>query len=142
MAELNEVRLIGRLTRDVETRLTQSGLNIASWGLATSRKMKDKEETLFIEIVCFGKTADIAGKWLTKGSQIYVGGRLKLDQWEDKHTGVKRSKISVIAQNIQFLDKKGTEQKMTPPNSVQPTQQSSYECDNDYPPASMGEPPF
>lgn len=112
MANLNEVRLMGRLTRDPEQRSTAGGTYIASFGLASSRKYKQdgvqKEETLFIDIVSFGRTAEIVADYAKKGHLIFVGGRLKLDTWQDKNTGQNRQKISVVAENIQLLEKRDT----------------------------------
>lgn len=113
MADLNEVRLIGRLTRDVELRSTSTGQSIAQFGLATGRKYQGndgtlKEETTFIDITAWGKTAENVSKYCKKGSLVFVGGRLKLDTWQDKTTGANRSKLSVVAENIQFLSKQET----------------------------------
>lgn len=117
MADLNEVRLIGRLTRDPELRSTSTGQMIASFGLATGRKFKTqegvlKEDTTFVEIQCWGKMAEISSKHIRKSSTVFVGGRLKFDSWEDKQTGQKRTKLYVIADNLQFLDRKAEQQPM------------------------------
>ena len=111
MADLNEVRVIGRLTRDPELRVVANGQSVAQLGLATSRKYKGqdgvlREETTFVDITCWGKLADAVARYVKKGGLIFVGGRLKFDSWDDKTTGQKRSKLSVVAENIQFLDRR------------------------------------
>ena len=111
MADLNEVRLIGRLTRDPELRSTPTGQYVCSFGLATNRKYRrqdgaNEEETTFIEIVCWGKTAQNVNSYLRKGSSVFIGGRLQYDAWTDQNTGQKRSRLRVIGSNIQFLDRK------------------------------------
>jgi single-strand DNA-binding protein len=111
MADLNEVRLIGRLTRDPELRSTQSGTYVGSLSLATNHKYKngngvDVTDVAYVDCTCFGKMAEVAQKYLHKGSQVFLGGRLKYESWDDKETGKKRSRLVVIAENIQFLDGK------------------------------------
>ena len=107
----NKVILIGRLTRDVELRYTPSGTAVAKFGLASSRTYKDnvtgenKEEVLFIDITVFGRSAEVANQYLSKGRQVLVEGRLVLDQWVDS-TGQKRSKHSVVAERVQFMGSK------------------------------------
>lgn len=107
MANLNRVFLIGNLTRDPELKYTQSGLAVCEFGLAVNRKFKtdgqEREETLFVEITVFAKQAETANEYLAKGRPVFIEGRLKLDQWEDKTTGQKRSKHSVIGERFQFL---------------------------------------
>ena len=116
MADLNEVRLIGRLTRDPELRSTQGGQYVCSFGIATGRKFKGqdgvlKEETTFADITCWGRLAEICSQYLNKGKLTYVGGRLKLEQWTDQSSGQKRSKLSVTAENVQFLEPKPRDQQ-------------------------------
>ena len=111
MADLNEVRVIGRLTRDPELRAIPNGQQVAQLGLATSRKYKGqdgeyREETTFVDVSCWGKLADAVARYVKKGGLIFVGGRLKFDSWDDKTSGQKRSKLSVVAENVQFLDKR------------------------------------
>lgn len=109
MANLNKVMLIGRLTRDPETKFTASGMAIAKMGLAVGRKYKDKsgnysEETTFIDCTAFGKQAETINQYLSKGSGIYLEGRLNLESWEDKNTGAKRSKLGVVLESFQFME--------------------------------------
>ena len=106
MANLNRVFLIGNLTRDPELKYTQSGLAVCEFGLAVNRKFRtndqEREETLFVEITVFGRQAETANEYLTKGRPVFIEGRLKLDQWTSAE-GQKRSKITVIAERFQFL---------------------------------------
>lgn len=108
MASFNQVILVGNLTRDPELRVTPKGTNICQFGLATTHKWKDdsgqqREEATFVDIEAWGKQAELIAKYLTKGSPALVQGRLKLDQWEDKQSGQKRSKLKVVLENVQFL---------------------------------------
>jgi single-strand DNA-binding protein len=107
----NKVILIGNLTRDVELKYTPSGTAVAKFGLATNRTYKDtitkenKQEVMFIDITMFGRSAETANQWLRKGKKVLIEGRLVLDQWTDQ-TGQKRSKHSVVAEKMQFMDNK------------------------------------
>jgi single-strand DNA-binding protein len=112
MASLNKVLLIGNLTRDAELRVTPKGTSVAQFGLAVNRKFKkedntDGEEVTFVDIEAWGKQAELVAKYLTKGSPAMVEGRLKFEQWEDKQSGQKRSKLKVILENVQFLSTRG-----------------------------------
>ncbi len=103
----NRVILVGNLTRDVEVRYTSGGTAVGNTGLAVNRKFKaatgeQKEETMFIDITFFGRTAEIANQYLRKGSKVLVEGRLKLDQWTAQD-GSKRSKHTVTVDNLQML---------------------------------------
>ncbi|HFQ62250.1 MAG TPA: single-stranded DNA-binding protein [Epsilonproteobacteria bacterium] len=103
----NKIILAGNLTRDIEVRYTQSGAAIGNTAIATTRKFKSqtgeqKEETLFVDITFFGRTAEIANQYLRKGSKVLVDGRLKLDQWTAQD-GSKRSKHSVTVENMTML---------------------------------------
>lgn len=108
MASFNKVILVGNLTRDPELRYTPKGTAIAKLGVAvnrtwTSETGEKKEETTFVDVDVFGRTAENVGQYLRKGSPLLVEGRLRLDTWEDKQTNQKRSKLSVVAETIQFL---------------------------------------
>ena len=108
MASFNKVILIGNLTRDPELRYTPKGTAIAKIGLAvnrvwTSESGEKKEEVTFIDVDIFGRTAENVGQYMRKGRPIMVEGRLKLDQWDDKTTGQKRSRLGVVAETVQFL---------------------------------------
>ncbi|HXO21582.1 MAG TPA: single-stranded DNA-binding protein [Thermoanaerobaculia bacterium] len=105
---VNKVILVGNLGRDPEVRSTPSGQPVASFTLATNRKWKDKsgqrqEQTEWHQIVCWGRQAEVAGQYLTKGKQIYVEGRLQTRSWEDKQSGEKRYRTEIICENFQML---------------------------------------
>ena len=112
MPNYNKVILMGNLTRDPEVRYTSSGTAIAKLGMAINRYWRNQdgqqqEETTFVDVDAFGRQAETIGQYLKKGRPIMVEGRLKLDQWEDKQTGQKRSKMGVTLENFQFLDSRG-----------------------------------
>jgi single-strand DNA-binding protein len=108
MASFNKVILVGNLTRDPELRYTPKGMAIAKVGLAVNRVWTNeagekKEEVTFVDVDVFGRTAENVGQYMRKGSPILIEGRLRLDQWDDKQTGQKRSKLGVVAETVQFL---------------------------------------
>ena len=108
MPNLNKTFLIGNLTRDPEMRHTSKGSAVTGFGLAVNRNYKNaageiEEETTFLDVSAFGQQAETVSKFLKKGAAVFVEGRLRLDQWDDKTTGQKRSKIVVIADRVQFL---------------------------------------
>lgn len=113
MANLNKVMLIGNLTRDPELRYTPKGTAVADIALAINRVWNNEqgqkqEETTFVDITLWGRQAELAQQYLTKGRGAYVEGRLQMDTWDDKQTGQKRSKLKVVAESLQFLpDAKG-----------------------------------
>jgi single-strand DNA-binding protein len=105
---LNKVMLAGNLTRDPQVRFFANERAVADFGLAINRRYKTadgqpKEETTFVDVECWGRTAELVGQYLTKGRGAYIEGRLKLDQWDDKESGQKRSKLKVVADTVQFL---------------------------------------
>jgi single-strand DNA-binding protein len=108
MASFNKVILVGNLTRDPELRYTPKGMAIAKIGLAVNRVWRNeagesKEEVTFVDVDAFGRQAETLAQYMKKGSPLLVEGRLKLDQWDDKQTGQKRSKLGVIVEGFQFL---------------------------------------
>lgn len=108
MANLNKVMLIGNLTRDPELRFTPKGTAVADIAIAINRIWNNEagqrqEETTFVDVTLWGRQAELAQQYLTKGRGIYVEGRLQMDTWDDKTTGQKRSKLKVIGENLQFL---------------------------------------
>ena len=112
MAALNRVLLMGNLTRDPQVRFTPSGLAVADLGLAVNRRWtgtdgQEHEETCFIDIEVWGKQAESCRDNLRKGSPIVVEGRLRMDQWEDRQTGQKRTRHRVRADSVQFLSSVG-----------------------------------
>ncbi len=126
MASLNKVFLIGNLTRDPEIRYTGGGAAVANLGLASNRVYntkagEKKEEVCFVRIVVWGKQAENCGQYLSKGSSIFVEGRLQSRSWETDD-GQKRNTLEVVAVNIQFLGKsggKGSGAKSEMPEGVQ-----------------------
>jgi len=106
MANLNKVMLMGNLTQDPELRHTPSGTAVTDLRLAVNRVWFDKqtsekkEETVFIDVTLWDRTAENACQYLSKGRPVFVEGRLKMDEWNDKESGQKRSKISVTAENV------------------------------------------
>lgn len=112
MASVNKVLLIGNLTRDPEVRYTPKGSAVTDLGLAVNRRYtldngERVEETTFVDITLWGRQAETAAQYLTKGRSVFVEGRLQLDSWEDKQTGQKRNKLRVIGENVQFLGGRG-----------------------------------
>ena len=108
MASVNKVILAGNLTRDPELRYTPKGTAVAKVGLAINHKWttdtgEKKEDVTFVDVDSFGRTAENLAQYVRKGSSILVEGRLKLDTWDDKTTGQKKSKLGVVAESIQFL---------------------------------------
>ena len=109
MATVNKVLLLGNLTRDPEMKALPSGMAVCDLGMALNRSWTDKqsgqrkEEVTYVDVSCFGRTAEIAGEYLSKGRQVHIEGRLKLDQWEDKQTGQKRSKMRVVCDQLTLV---------------------------------------
>lgn len=109
MADLNKVFLIGRLTHDPELRYTPSGAAVSDLRLATSRVYNTKdgerrEDTLFIDVTVWNRQAENCCQYLRKGRPVHIEGFLKMDSWDDKATGEKRTKLKVEADRVQFLD--------------------------------------
>jgi single-strand DNA-binding protein len=115
MANVNKVMFIGRLTRDPETRTFSNGGKVAKFGFAVSNRKKNSQSgqwedvPMFIDCEAYnrgeyGKQADLVEQYLAKGRQVYLEGRLELDQWDDKNTGQKRSKHKLVVENLQFLE--------------------------------------
>ena len=111
MASLNKVILMGNVTRDLEVRYTPNGAAVCDMGLAINRRFggegQEREETTFVDIVVWNKQAETCSRYLKKGSQCLVEGRLQLDTWDDKETGQKRSRMRVVAERVQFLGGRG-----------------------------------
>ena len=113
MASFNRVILMGNLTRDCETRFAQNGTAIVKFGLAVNRRFQDadgnwKEQPTFVDVTFFGKRGEAFARFHTKGKTALIEGQLRMDTWDDKATGQKRSKLKVVADNLQFLpDGKG-----------------------------------
>ena len=108
MASFNRVILMGNLTRNPETRFTQGGMPIVNFGLAVNRRFQDgegnwKEEPTFIDVTIFGKRGEAFARFHTKGKPAFIEGSLRLDTWEDKNGGGKRSKLYVVADTWEFV---------------------------------------
>jgi single-strand DNA-binding protein len=111
MASFNRVILLGNLTRDLELRYVGSGTAVCDTGLAVNDRRKNQngewiEETTFVDVTFWGRTAEVANQYLHKGSPILIEGRLKLDSWEDKE-GQKRSKLRVVCERMQMMPRAG-----------------------------------
>jgi len=109
MSSYNKVILMGNLTRNPEVRFTQSGMAICKFGLAVNRRFKDgtsgewREEATFVDITIFGKRGEAFAKYHEKGKPAFIEGSLRLDTWEDKQSGDKRSKLYVVGDDWQFV---------------------------------------
>lgn len=109
MANFNKVILAGNLTRDPELRYTPKGTAVAKLGLAVNRSWttetgEKREEATFVDVDAFGKQAEVISQYLRKGRSLLVEGRLRLETWDDKATGAKRSKLGVVLESFSFLD--------------------------------------
>ena len=108
MASYNRVILLGNLTRDPQLKYLPSQTPVCEFGLATNRKFKtangeEREEVCFVDCSAFGKQAEVINQYCQKGKALFIEGRLKYDSWEDKQGGGKRSKLSVVIDNFQFV---------------------------------------
>ena len=128
MPNLNKAMIIGTLTRDPETKHTPKGTVIASFSLAVNRNYttesgEKREEATFLDCEAWGKLAEIVGQYCKKGGSIYVEGRLKVESWDDKETGKKRSKTKIVVENMQLLGGKRQESAPAPQQreGVRPT---------------------
>ncbi|MFN7804521.1 MAG: single-stranded DNA-binding protein [Planctomycetaceae bacterium] len=113
MASFNKVILVGNLTRDPQVKRTPAGQSVAELGLAVNRSWWDKqanqkrEETTFVDVTLWGRDAEVASEYLSKGRPVLIEGRLQYDTWEDKQTGQKRSKLRVVCERMQLLGGRG-----------------------------------
>jgi single-strand DNA-binding protein len=106
MASFNRVILLGNVTRDPELRYISSGMAVTDIGLAVNDRRKNAsgewiEETTFVDVTLWGRTAEVAGEYVTKGSPLFIEGRLKLDTWEKD--GKKNSKLRVVCERMQLI---------------------------------------
>ncbi len=111
MPNLNRVMLMGNLTRDPELRYLPSNTPVVNVGLAINRKWKNQQgeqqdETTYVDCEAFGRSAEVMNQYLRKGRPVFVEGRLRLDQWQDRE-GQNRSKLKVVIDNFQFIDSRG-----------------------------------
>ena len=113
MASYNRVIIMGNLTRDPEVRYIPSGSAVCDIGVACNRTWFDKqsnqkkEEVTFVDVTLWGRTAEIAGEYLSKGRGVHIEGYLKMDEWQDKTSGQKRTKLKVVADNMTMLPGRG-----------------------------------
>ena len=108
MANLNKVLLLGNVTRDPEVRYTPKGSAVCDLGVAVNRAYttesgEKREEVTFVDVTLWGRTAEVASEYLKKGRPVFVEGRLQMDTWDDKQTGQKRTRLRVVAENMQLL---------------------------------------
>jgi single-strand DNA-binding protein len=108
MANLNKVLLLGNVTRDPEIRYTPKGSAVCDLGVAVNRGYttdsgEKREEVTFVDVTLWGRTAEVASEYLKKGRPVFVEGRLQMDTWDDKQTGQKRTRLRVVAENMQLL---------------------------------------
>lgn len=132
MSSFNRVTLLGNLTRDPELKRVNSGSAVTELGLALNRTRtlengERQDETTFVDVTVWGKTAENAAKYLQKGRSVLVEGRLQLDTWTDSKTGQNRSKLRVVAESLQFL---GQNQQL-PDQSRGQGQQATHSSSNE-----------
>lgn len=116
----NKVILMGNLTRDPQLKYLPSQTALVEFGIACNRKFKtqsgeQRDEVCFVDCVVFGKRAEVINQHFSKGKPIFVEGRLKYDTWEDKQNGGKRSKLSVMVENFEFVGGKDSVTKESDP---------------------------
>lgn len=131
MSNFNKVFLMGNLTRDPETRSTNKGTAVTRFTLAVNRRYtteagEAKEEVTFVDIDAWGKMAEAIAKYGKRGKPMHIEGRLKLEQWDDKATGQKRSRMGVVLESFQFLGPRDPMPQQTgrpgpPPSDPAPT---------------------
>ena len=131
----NKVIMLGNITRDIELSYLPNGGAVAKTGLATNRKFKKQdgsqgEEVCFIDVTFFGRTAEIANQYLSKGKKVLVEGRLKLDTWQDQQ-GQKRSKHTVTVESMEMIDSRVDGESQSAPQPKQPKPQAQNH--NDFP---------
>ena len=146
MNGLNRVLLIGNLTRDPIMRATPGGLSICELGLAVNRRYRtaageDRDEACFVDIDVFAREAEQCSRYLRKGSLVFVEGRLRLDQWEDRATNQKRSRLKVTAERVQFLDTRSREDGAAAPGAAPARRGGSTSPAPAGAPAQEGPPP-
>ena len=147
MANFNKVILAGNLTRDPELRYTPKGTAVCKFGLAinrnwTSETGEKKEEVTFVDVDAFSREAELIAQYFKKGRPILLEGRLRLDQWDDKQTGQKRSKLGVVLDRFTFIDSKPGDGGSAPtPLPPRPTAAPASAPEPSAPAPSDSEPP-
>jgi single-strand DNA-binding protein len=128
MAGFNQVQLLGNLTREPDFRGLPSGMQVCEFGIAINTG-RQTDKPYFGQIVTFGKTAELCRQYLSKGSAVFICGRLENNEWEDKKTGEKKSKTRVIADTVQFLSQRTQTQTQTQYQApAQPQYQYQYQA--------------
>ena len=148
MASVNKVMLLGNLTRDPEIRYTPKGTAVTDLGMAINRiRTGDNgeriEEVTYVDVTLWGRSAELAGQYLSKGRSVFIEGRLQLDQWDDKATGQKRSRLRVVGENMQFIGGQGQgggggNAQGGNPQQSKPAQQQQQPSGDSAPPQSGG----
>lgn len=138
----NRLIIAGHLTRDPEVRILAGDRSFAKFGVAQTSRWKatdgtQREDTVFIDVECWGRTADLVGKYFAKGAAVFCEGKLKLDTWEDKKTGEKRQRLFMVADDVRFVESKRDGQD--PPAAARPSRPA---VSTTPPAAAEGEPPF
>lgn len=113
-----KVTAVGNLTRDPEIKVSSNGTEIGNFGIASNEKYNGKEYTTFVDVTVFGKQAEVCSKYLSKGRKVAISGDLRLDTWE-ANDGAKRSKLYVVAQNVEFIDSPSNGNQSSQPESKQ-----------------------
>lgn len=115
MPNLNRCTFMGNLTRDPELKYTPKGTAVCNFGLAINERWTDngekKESTTFLDFVAFNKQAETIAQYMKKGRPLYVESKAQLDQWDDKQTGSKRSKVNFVVKEFQFLGDSSTQRE-------------------------------
>ena len=143
MASFNRVILVGNITRDIELKYTPSGTAVTDVGLAVNDRRKSQtgewiEETTFVDVTLWGRTAEVASEYLGKGSPILIEGRLKLDTWETE--GQRRSKLRVVGERMQMLGGRPGSAQSGPPRTAYDESEYSQPARVDGPPAQGDDP--
>ena len=130
MAGVNKVILIGNLTREPEYRQMPSGSAVTDFGMVMNRRFtnsrgEQQEDTCFVDVAAFGRTADVIRNYCHKGDPLFVEGRLRYDQWDDKNSGTKRNRLTVVAESIELLSRRGGGQDGQPQGGY--AQQGGYQ---------------
>jgi single-strand DNA-binding protein len=149
MASMNKVILAGNITRDPDMRRTTSGTAVCEFGIAVNERVKGQDgqyvdKPVFVDLTAWSKTADFICTYLQKGSPVLVEGRLQLDQWDDRQSGQKRSKLKVVADRVQSLASKNDQQQTNqmPQRQAPPPPPFPQEDDNFQGLGTNDDPPF
>ncbi len=139
---INQVILLGRLTRDPEQRTTPSGRTVVSFSIAVDRTGQD-DQADFFDVTAWEKLGELVMQYLSKGRRVLVQGRLRQDSWDDKETGKRRSRIEVTATDVTFLDAPSSDSANTAaPRNTTNTKQAEVVADIDDKPIDLSEIPF